>query len=65
MAAWDRSSEVNNTTAMEALQKDLVVHLENAPNLKLQETLVAPYPWPGSVELRLDKGCAYFGSDAA
>ena len=64
VAAWDRNSEVSNTTAMEVLQKDLVVHLENAPNLKLIETLVAPYPWPGSVELRLDKGCAYFGSDA-
>lgn len=64
VAAWDRQSEVDNTTAMQVLQKDLVVHLENAPNLKLLETLMAPYPWPGSVELRLNQGCAYFGSDA-
>ena len=64
VAAWNRNSEVDNATAMQLLQKELVVHLENAPNLKLQETLQAPYPWPGSVELRLDRGCAYFGSEA-
>jgi hypothetical protein len=64
VGAWKRSSEVDNSVGMSLLQNDLVVHLENAPSLRLRETLVSPYPWPDSVELRFDRTCAYLGSDA-
>jgi hypothetical protein len=64
VGAWNRSSEVDNSVGISLLQNELVVHLENAPNLKLQQTLVSPYPWPESVELRFGRTCAYFGSEA-
>lgn len=64
VGAWQRSTEVSNTSGMKLLQEELVVHLENAPNLRLQETLLSPYPWPESLELRLNDTCAYLGSEA-
>ncbi|MFA7479329.1 MAG: hypothetical protein WC314_02415 [Vulcanimicrobiota bacterium] len=64
IAIWRKGVVVDNPTAMSLLQKDLVVHLENAPSLQLKETLVAPYPWAGSLELRLGGTCAYLGSEA-
>ena len=64
VGTWNQSREVDNVVGMSLLQDDLVVHLENAPNLKLKKTLISPYPWPESVEMRFDRTCVYLGSDA-
>ena len=63
VGAWERRLEISPTEGMKLLQNDLLLFLENGASLKLEEAKTAPFPWPDSLEMKLDRGSALVGSE--